>query len=236
MKNIGLYLSVAILSMLLGFAYRFHLPQIKTWILSSIQIYSYEHLPVVIKPTDVDFNLIPLSLSIKDVKVTNNKNKLPALKKLLIKEINVYPDLISLGLGKAKVSEVNIHDTKLVMIFPKKMESSKSTSKNAWENLPTQKEVQDLLKKIPVGKISLTRFNYFARYEEFGLSNLVVNSNLNLSKYGTNLFLDFELPNFKIKETENDKSLLDFSIENKLAITPKKLQLEYFRIFLISKT
>ena len=73
MKSIYQYSIVAILSMLIGFAYRFHLPQIKDWILNSIQVYSYEKLPVMIKPESVEVQLLPPKISLLNTKLYQSK-------------------------------------------------------------------------------------------------------------------------------------------------------------------
>lgn len=220
--------------MLLGFAYRFHLPQIKTWALSSIQIYSYENLPVVIKPGDIDFSIFPLGIKITDTQITSSQGKMPELKKLIIKEINVLPDLVALSIGQARLSEIRIHDSRLVVVVPKSVKKPTADKKDFSLDdlkLPSRKEVLKILDLIPVDKLSIDRMNYYARYDDLKLSNLVTNISLNLTKYENNLFLDFDMPNFKLKETANDKSFLEFSIQSKIALSPNRVQLESLKVY-----
>lgn len=231
MRNLLLYISVALLSMILGFAYRFHLPQIKTWALSSIQVYSYENLPVVIKPGDIDISLMPFGLRITDTKITNNKSKIPELKKLLIKEIELVPDFFALSLGKAKLSKISLKDVRLVAIFPNNKKENKKKKFNIKDlKLPSKKELMSILAMIPVDNLEIESLNYYARYEGLKVSNLVTGISLNLSKFDNNLFLNFQMPNFKIKETANDKSLLQFSINSKIAVSPNRIHLDTFKI------
>ena len=119
MKSIYQYSVVAIFSMLLGFAYRFHLPQIKAWILNSIQVYSYEKLPVMIKPESVEVQLLPPRVSLVNTKLFKSKNPgLTQIREMKIAKIEASPSFSSIFLGEAGLSHIKFSDIDLSYYVP----------------------------------------------------------------------------------------------------------------------
>ncbi|MEC9281078.1 MAG: translocation/assembly module TamB domain-containing protein [Bdellovibrionota bacterium] len=230
MKSIYQYSVVAIFSMLLGFAYRFHLPQIKAWILNSIQVYSYEKLPVMIKPESVEVQLLPPRVSLVNTKLFKSKNPgLTQIREMKIAKIEASPSFSSIFLGEAGLSHIKFSDIDLSYYVPNDLnENNKSPLKFPKID---PKEVSKILKALPIDEIEIENINLFGRLEKTGLSNLVRSASLKLEKQDDILQLSINIPSFSLKETKVKKSLVQLKVESEINLSPENLKIEKFKVF-----
>ncbi|MEE6251518.1 MAG: translocation/assembly module TamB domain-containing protein [Bdellovibrionota bacterium] len=230
MKSIYQYSIVAILSMLIGFAYRFHLPQIKDWILNSIQVYSYEKLPVMIKPESVEVQLLPPKISLLNTKLYQSKNPgLKQIREMSIARIEASPSFSSIFLGEAGLSHIKVSDIDLVY-FIKKNDSNIKASKIEMPKIDP-KEVSSILKALPIDEIEMENINLFGRLEEAGLSNLVKSASIKIEKQDDILQVIIDIPSFSLKETKIKKSLVKLKVESEINLSPENLKIEKLKVF-----
>ena len=232
MKRIFPYLVVSLLSLSLGFAYRFHLPQIKLWILQSLQIYSYENLPLTIKAEKLDLELLPPRLSLQNISFYRAKSQpqLP-LRSLKISTIALQASLKDFLLGRARLARVKVSDIQAAMVIDKTSDSSAASP--ATNPLPplSKKMVEQWFDKIPVDELEIENLSLYGRHEALGLSQRLLQARIRLQRVASLWQLDVDIPELSIKETQIEKSLLQLRAEQRVLVSPDKIKLERFRLF-----
>ena len=108
--TIKLSLAMAGLFFMLGFFYKYHLPRIEQWLLVEIESVSQTHSPVRIWPKKLEINLIPIGITLKDVRLLPQKNLAGYLKPTSVGKVELRLNLFDLLAGQIHFSRVTIAD------------------------------------------------------------------------------------------------------------------------------
>ncbi|MFK8138815.1 MAG: translocation/assembly module TamB domain-containing protein [Bdellovibrionales bacterium] len=230
MKQFYLYFCTAMLSMLLGFTYRFHLPQIQTWLLNSIQIYSYEKLPTQLIIQELELSLIPLAVKLKNVQVRPNKKLAKTMTPFEIENIEAFVSWKSALLGEFRFADIIIDNAELAIILEAPEET---TGPSKAFKLPqvTEKDLQAYLDMIPVNQMEISNLTYNARYLGPKISHRIEDIKINISRSNKNLLISIKTPKFLIKEMEEARSITSFPFEASALIDSKTIEIKSIKLY-----
>lgn len=94
------------------------LPKLKSWMMVTIDTMSGEHLPVRILPGSVEFRLVPLGITLHDVRVLPTESFAAILAPLKIEEASANLSLLQIIQGRVALSKVAIRGTAVKVTVP----------------------------------------------------------------------------------------------------------------------
>jgi translocation and assembly module TamB len=175
----------------LGFTYKYHLPQIESWLLVKVEDLAARKAPLQVVPQKLQLSLFPLGISLYDVKIIPK----PGLDKMLaparLQEIDFGVNLWALIRGDVRLSRVILKNSE-VTFFLHLDENKKGPEKK------TAFKLEDL-QQIPVDEIELENMTLLGRIEPQNLVFKITNLDLDVVNLYNSLYVYFGTPNILMK-------------------------------------
>lgn len=128
-------------------------PKLKSWALVSIDTFSRENLPVRVLPGSIEFRLLPLGVTLNDIRILPTEEFEKAngqlISPLTIQEISADLSLLQIVRGEVALDEVAISGTELQVQVPR----SESKGEKPLAGL------FNILEKVPVSTLRLSNIN-----------------------------------------------------------------------------
>lgn len=212
-KTFLLSLLLSVTAILIGFFQSYHLPQIKSWLLLTIEKESRRQLPVQISSKSIDITLFPIGCRVYDVQVTPNKELQRKIEPTRIKHISIYLSISSLFKKQIKFKQIKFVGGSLRYTHEKKHIPTSQKADNA-KNLITS-TVQDLLsikslQKLMVHRLTLENIDIQVRDKERNSTLTIQSLNLDLHVISQGFLIIVNTPSLTLKEDSRSPLEIDF--------------------------
>ncbi len=144
---------IACTAFVVGTVFSQTLPKVKSWLLVSIDKFSRDNLPIRILPGAVDFRLLPLGITLNDVRILPTeqfeKENGKLFSALTIQEVRADLSMLQIIRGEVALDEVVIAGTEVQVVVPKPTKSGGKPLEGLFKALD----------KIPIGTLELSDIN-----------------------------------------------------------------------------
>lgn len=203
-KFIGQIAIVAGFFFMLGFALKYHYPQLKTWAIFQIREISAKSFGIEVKPRNIEISIFPLGVQLADLEMQAQKEHKKDFPKIRAKYVAAYVDVLGLLTGRLRLSSVDFVEPQISF-----MQKSKSKS----GTLPLQFSFRQL-RAIPINRLRIIRMNLdlsLAEPEVF-----VTTKNFSLAVDNNEGALEFDIDGPEISYRQMDNKIgVDFSFSTK---------------------
>lgn len=215
--------------MLAGFAYTYHLPQLKSWILFQVAEYTRLNGPVYAFAETIDFSVFPLGIRIRDVKLVPKAAFKETLKIAQIEEIRAGLDPLTFFGGRFGISEIALVGLGAKVILPDSAEptgnSTSAASKKSLPDLPI-KEIVNL----PIHRIRLDRFSIELSQQNSKYSANISNGSLLIDNKAKALTVTLALPAVNLQQADSQVKIEPVSLNARLVLSPLAIQLSSLKL------
>lgn len=171
-----------------GFAYEYHLPQIESFLLLKLEEIASRKAPAQVLPARLKLSLIPLGITLEDVRIIPKKPLSQTLAPTTLKELAFSINIWSLIRGDFRLSRVVLRDS-VITLFLK--DDPKKTSKSNFKF--------EMLNDIPIDEIELENMTVLGRVDPQRLVFKITDLDLNVVNLFNSLYVYFGSPNIFIK-------------------------------------
>jgi translocation and assembly module TamB len=204
-KAIGQIAVVAGFFFMLGFALKYHYPQLKTWAIFQIREVSAKNFGIEVKPKNIELSLFPLGIQLSGLEVQARKEHKKDFPNVSAKYVAAYVDILGLLTGRLRLSTVDIVEPQIMFIQKSKARSGAP--------MPVQFSFR-ALRSIPINRLRVLRMNLEARLAEPEIFISTKNFSAAVDNYEGALDFDIEGPEISYRQLDN-KIGVDFSFATK---------------------
>ncbi len=224
-KTLTLALALSGLFFMLGFFKRYHVPQLKRWLLVEIEEASRKQSPVAIRAKKLDLHLFPLGGTFYEVSLTPNGSFALRLRPTEVQEVQVSLSTWGLLKGQIILGEVRAKGTTLSMTMNSEINTSKG--RTAIEQAKDF-QLEDIY-ALPIEKIRLQDVKLALTAPKNGLSGAAIVSNLTIENRYDSIRLSL-LMNDLLVSKAGVTSIFTADVETQLLVDSEGVYLSQLRV------
>ncbi len=190
-------------------------PKLKSWLLVSIDDFSRKNLPVRVLPGAVDFRVIPLGITLNDVRILPNRDLEATLSPLTIQELSVDFSFLQIVRGEVALDEVAIRGTEVRITVP----PTPKTGGKPLEGLFKE------LDRLPVGSLVLSDVSAEVEIPQDHISLAIDRVSLDVERSRARLEATLQAESILVRDLK-DRRALRFSPEIEIALTPGAIDID----------
>ena len=210
------------LSFMLGFAYRYHLPKIESFLLVEIERVSKENSPVRVWAESLSFHLVPLGVTLENVHLLPQSPLDKVLAPAILREAGARLALLPLLRGEVRLSQVYIHNSEFNVFLKSEMfEGKKGPS--------TFKIDFDAIYRLPIDEISLEGVQIQGKLMPQNVVFRISELNLNVENRYQSIFVEISAPRVLIKPS-GPVHPLNAQLELRTLVEADEIQVSAFKL------
>lgn len=190
-------------------------PKLKSWLLVSVDDFSRKNLPVRILPGAVDFRLIPLGITLNDVRILPNREFEATLAPLTIQELSVDFSFLQIVRGEVALDEVAVRGTEIRVTVP----PTPKTGGKPLEGLFKE------LDRLPVGSLVLSDVSAEIEIPQDHLSLAIDRISLDVERSRARVEATLQAESILVRDLKGQRALR-FSPEIEIALTPGAIDID----------
>jgi translocation and assembly module TamB len=219
-KTILSYLIVALFFMMVGFFYRYHIPQIKTWTVVRIAEISEKYLQAKVMAQDVGISFWPFGVELNEVVIIPRGEVSRQMAPVKAKRLSGGLSLINLLTGKKNLYWFTAVEPQVtVIIKPEKSQAPRNFS------LPTK-----TILNVPVHWLQVKDMTLRLRSDEDKLVSEIRNLNIEIEHDYVPMLINISTPQLNIKKKDLGQGVARVALEARIILEPKILQISNLKI------
>lgn len=207
---------------MLGFTYDYHLPKIESWMLVEAERFSQENLPVRVYAQKLKFHLIPLGVTMEDVRVLPqppiDKYVAPATLKQLGARLSILPLLR----GEVRLSQVFIRNSEVNVFLKQELFTDHKGS------APTRIDFEQIY-QLPIDEILLDNVQIQGRLDPQDVVFRITNLNFLVENRYQSIFVEVNAPRVLVKPS-GPVNPLNVQLELRSLIEAQEMQISAFKL------
>lgn len=190
-------------------------PKLKSWLLVSIDDFSKKNLPVRILPGTVEFRLIPLGVTLNDVRVLPNPDFEATLAPLTIQELSVDFSFLQIVRGEVSLDEIAVRGTELRVTVPPTPKKGGKPLEGLFKELD----------RLPVGSLVLSDVSAEIEIPQDQMALAFDRLSLEADRSRATLEATLHAESVLIRDLKGQRALR-FSPEIEITLTPSAVEIE----------
>lgn len=167
-------------------------PKLESWLLTKIQTYSEQSLPVTLRAEKLQLHLFKPSVSAEGVEVLPKEELAKSLKPIRISSVRIFLDFFSLLGGRVQLSAVVVDSPELEVDLDPLLQSDTPASELPIEEIFAQTE------KIPLQRLFLRNIQVKVVSQKHQLASALQSGDLLVTNMGKNLTLKASVPSLQV--------------------------------------
>lgn len=206
----------------LGFFKAYHLPQIKSWALNEIEIYSKKNLPVHIQAKNMYFNFLPLGVILEEINVSPQSPANEFLAPISIESVSVRFGILALLKGQARVSQIQVNDPQVVLIF------RENPFKQRGSDADLDFDFDDIY-QMPFDELKLNNLSILARFDDENIAFRVEDLQLTMENRYKIVYVNMSTPHVQIKQLGPNPDII-LGFHTRFLVEKNEAQISAFRL------
>jgi translocation and assembly module TamB len=183
---------LTLLSFGIGFSYNYHLPKFEAFLLKEIKEQSRLNSPIHIQAEELHFQLIPVSVVLKNVSLAPSQEIDSYVAPAKVQEVKLQLSVWAFLHGDVRLSQVYIHDADFTVFLREEL-FAKSANKT-----PTHIDFDELY-KLPIDEILLENIQVQGKLEPQNVVFKITQLDLDIENRYKSIFIDINAPKALIK-------------------------------------
>ncbi len=204
---------------LIGFLYGFQAPKLKSWTLMKLHQISDANLSFRVLPSSLEFQLLPLGISLQNVKIQSKPEVQSYFDSFSVAEISVEISALSLLQGQLKLREVRVTGVQASARLPKMKASDR----------PPLEGLFAALKKIPVSRLFLNDISLTLDLTSPPFIARIRDMDLAAENTRKGLALDLQIENIETQDKETN-SVVSLGLETSALVQPHSMTLTEIKL------
>ncbi len=210
----------------IGFAYKYHLPKIETWLLIELEQYTKNNLPMRVYPKKVSLKAFPLGVQFSELKVLPKSPLKSKLAPFKVKHLTVSLSWLAILRGEIRISNVELDSAELSILVKNEFKPKSNMAK-----IVSPKKYFDfsILKSIPLDQLIIKNMNIIASDNRHGLSLKVTGLRIKVENQLKALYTEINIPKLTLKRNKYP-ALADLYIDTQFLLTPNSIKIAGLKI------
>lgn len=221
-RTVAKLILLAVSGFSLGFAYNYHLPRIEAYLLGEVERVSQERSPIRIWAQRLHFHLVPLGVSLEEVRLLAQAPLDKYLAPATLHEVGAHLALLPLLRGELRLSQVYIRNSELNLF----LRSDLFTDKKGPEKLRLD---FDQLYQLPIDEFLLEDVQIQGRLEPQNVVFRVTNLNVTIENRYRSIFVEVNAPRVMVKPS-GPVHPLNAQLELRTLIEASEMQVSAFKL------
>ncbi len=223
MKFVKLAVVIGLASSLIGFSITYHLPQFKIWILNELADKSFRHSPVGVQADSLSISLLPLGVSLKNIRAIPQGELSKVLAPVYCDEITIELHWLRLLAGYLEASEIRILHPRVTAILPK------SSKRSTGDPIPFATIIGRVL-ELPIYKLVVEDMNLQIRDGTSNLRTRIGSLGIRITNRLHSLALEIATEDLAVKTNEQANSLGSVVVALRAVLNPRLASLTSLKI------
>ncbi|MEZ4871750.1 MAG: translocation/assembly module TamB [Bdellovibrionales bacterium] len=210
---------------LLGFSYKYHLPQLEQWLLLETERASAKYTDFRVWPEKLKISVFPLGVRMHKIKLMPNSHLRTTIAPAFIEEAQIELSLIDLLRGRIHIDEIFLKNPDVILFV---REQGQKQNDNV-EKTKSKKASLRQLADIPVSKINIQGLKLKADIQPYNLRIKTDDINLTLENRFKALLVDIHIPDLQTK-LYDQSYVLQSLIEARFLVQDNSLNVSALKI------
>ncbi|MEQ1875633.1 MAG: translocation/assembly module TamB domain-containing protein [Bdellovibrionia bacterium] len=228
-KRVVSYTIISLFFMMMGFFYRYHVPQAKTWLIVKIADLSQKYLEMKIAANDVDIALWPFGITLQDVTILPRGELAKKLGPVRAKSLGMGVSILSLVTGKKNLYWFKADEPKVTVILKGAAEGGAAGGTGNGGAPKFQIPTKAIL-AVPVNWLQISKMTFRLRSDDARLVSEVKDINLEAEHEYTALTVSVSTPQLNIKQQDLGSAIAQVAVEGRVILEPNALQISNLKI------
>ncbi|HEX4926006.1 MAG TPA: translocation/assembly module TamB domain-containing protein, partial [Bdellovibrionales bacterium] len=222
-RRVFSYVVISLFFMMVGFFYRYHIPQAKAWAAVKIADLSQKYLSAKILAGDVQLSIVPFGVTLKNVTILPRGEAAKKLAPVRARSLSGGISLLSLVSGRKNLYWFRAEEPQVTIIF----KASQAESPTAPEKISIPMKT---ILGIPVRSVQVTNMTLRVRSDDAKLVSELRDLSFEADHPYQALTVNLSTPELNIKSKEAGSALARVGVEGRLILEPSTLQISHLKI------